>query len=282
MLFHGQPESTAFSKKEIALKVIFISFSYAFIHPSVRPLLLINHLLIYLSVSSARWFFLELLLSSFIGSWIIHSLISSFVWSKRCQLRHHRHRASYSILYKHVNCGRLCYAGFSEGSIKWDDEDSENRNLLSGTLPDGTYTHDTIIYFCCRTDGFAPNAIYLPTENPFYLFKKGDQCQYVHGMQVKEEYFRWDTEDDNNSNRKEKETPKVDINDNFITLYYCYYYKWILNVNYQALSIHLLRIMCHFLSSVASVSEKLKRLKTKHFMLKAACIGYTLVLTNVL
>ncbi|KAL9962475.1 hypothetical protein ACROYT_G031580 [Oculina patagonica] len=66
---------------------------------------------------------------------------------------------------------RNCPKGFGEGYIKWDDEDYLNRNRKSGTLPDGEYRRDTKIYYCCRNDGFATNAINLPTDSPFVLFK---------------------------------------------------------------------------------------------------------------
>ena len=66
--------------------------------------------------------------------------------------------------------------GFDEGAIFWNDA---NSRVVRGELPEGDYTTDTKIYYCCREDGFASNSIYLPTENPFYLLKKSHQCQKV-------------------------------------------------------------------------------------------------------
>ena len=72
--------------------------------------------------------------------------------------------------------------GFNEGWIYWDDDDKNNANSYAGTLPDGEYGKDTKIFYCCRSDGFAANAIYLPTSSPFVLLQRGLQYQYVHGM----------------------------------------------------------------------------------------------------
>jgi hypothetical protein len=42
------------------------------------------------------------------------------------------------------------FTDFAEGYVKWDDEDSVNRNDWQGLLPDGVYDEDTLQRFCCR------------------------------------------------------------------------------------------------------------------------------------
>ena len=74
--------------------------------------------------------------------------------------------------------------GFSEGRIKWDDEDTKNDNLHTGILPDGTYGKDTVVYFCCRSDGSAKAPIELPMRDPFFLLKHSSKCQAVMGMRI--------------------------------------------------------------------------------------------------
>ena len=127
-------------------------------------------------------------------------------------------------MYKKVIiCYLLHYTGFSQGWIKWDDEDKNSRNTYSGTLPDGEYTQDTKMYFCCRSDGFPTNAIALPTTSPFVLMKFGYQCQHVHGMKVREEFSRWDTEDKNTHNTYGGTIPAGYVSKD-IKICYCYYY----------------------------------------------------------
>lgn len=89
-----------------------------------------------------------------------------------------------------------CPADFAEGYVKWDDEDSVNRNDWQGLLPDGVYDEDTLQRFCCRSDGLPTEPIILPTDRPFYLFQyKRDVCQKVANMKVSEEWLRFDDED---------------------------------------------------------------------------------------
>lgn len=125
--------------------------------------------------------------------------------NQRATWYEHRIYSNYVIL--------LCQAEFYQGWIKWDDEDDKNRNLKSGTLPDGKYSVDTKIEYCCRGDGFTTNELILPTDSPFVLFKAQDHCQYVKGMNVREEHFRYDTEDDDTNNQSGG------------SFYYCYYYN---------------------------------------------------------
>ena len=93
-------------------------------------------------------------------------------------------------------------------------------------MPDGRYRDgsDTHIYYCCRTDDFATNKIYLPTDKPFVLFKKASTCQKVHGMRSISEYFYWDTEDTRPVNEGSGAIPRSDIGKN-INIEYCYYYR---------------------------------------------------------
>ena len=117
----------------------------------------------------------------------------------------------------------MYHTGFTEGWINWDDEDTNNINKYSGTLPEGNYGRNTKMYFCCRLDGFPTNAIALPTASPFVLMKFGYQCQHVHGMKVREEFFRWDTEDKNTHNTYGGTIPAGYVSKD-IKICYCYYY----------------------------------------------------------
>lgn len=117
-----------------------------------------------------------------------------------------------------------CPKGFRSGYIRWDDEDKRNRNSYGGSVPDGAYGPNTVIFYCCRTDGHATNQIYLPTDKPFVLFPYTHQCQYVHGMRVSKEWFRWDTEDFWPSNGSGGSKPHGGVGKN-IDMQYCYYYR---------------------------------------------------------
>ena len=120
-----------------------------------------------------------------------------------------------------------CPSGFSSGSIYWDDEDRNNRNSYGGILPDGSYDRNTRTYFCCRNDGFATNPIVLPLDRPFYLYRyhSRDGCQRVRGMRYREEWVRWDNEDNRNSDSKSGAVPYEDGGRHNHKLHYCYYYR---------------------------------------------------------
>ena len=96
--------------------------------------------------------------------------------------------------------GGFCPAHFQKGYIRWDDENSHNRNHAGGILPDGQYKRDTIIDFCCRNDGSTATPIILPTNRPFILMptQRGRLCQAVFGMKVTYQWFKWDDEDSHN------------------------------------------------------------------------------------
>ena len=113
----------------------------------------------------------------------------------------------------------------SEGFIKWDDEDTNNKNTNGGTLPDGIYDKDTRISFCCRTNGNKSDPITLPVEKPFYLLAYGSsECQKVEGALGTEEYIQYDNEDSKNSDEWEGSHPfmKYSRTTN-MRIIYCYY-----------------------------------------------------------
>ncbi|XP_033103529.1 uncharacterized protein LOC117106275 [Anneissia japonica] len=115
-----------------------------------------------------------------------------------------------------------CPTGMAEGSIYWDDEDDDNKNSYSGSLPRGSYGGNTKIYYCCKIDGFAENSIFLPTDSPFYLFPYTNVCQAVEGMNANMEYFRWDNEDDDNKDYDSGWHPYKNSGSDH-NIYYCYY-----------------------------------------------------------
>ncbi|KAJ7310876.1 hypothetical protein OS493_040024 [Desmophyllum pertusum] len=123
-----------------------------------------------------------------------------------------------------VNSIPLGWIHFRAGYIKWDDEDKNNGNRITGQLPDGVYDRNTRIEYCCRVDGYATNAIILPTESPFVMLKSNTHlCQLVRGMKVRTEYFQWDCEDRNPENRAGGSRPRAYVGRN-IKIEYCYYY----------------------------------------------------------
>jgi len=117
-----------------------------------------------------------------------------------------------------------CPHGFSEGWIKWDDEDTKNDNFVSGVLPDGSYGQDTVVHFCCRSDGLAEAPIELPMHVPFFLLKQSNTCQRVMGMRVTEEWLFWDCEDKENKNLWGGTLPESLVAKD-IKLHFCYYSK---------------------------------------------------------
>lgn len=122
--------------------------------------------------------------------------------------------------------GNRCPDGFDDGHVQWDDEDNCNGNYFTGTLPEGRYDRNTRIFFCCRNDGHATNAINLPTDKPFVLFKYTHQCQHVTNTKIKEEFFRWDNEDDSPCISEAKgKHPFLEKDGNNLKVHYCYYYK---------------------------------------------------------
>ena len=48
------------------------------------------------------------------------------------------------------NIDHFVTSGFSEGFVKWDDDDTDNGNAHGGVVPDGEYGADTKLFYCCR------------------------------------------------------------------------------------------------------------------------------------
>ena len=116
-----------------------------------------------------------------------------------------------------------CPKGFREGYIFWDDENNKNINKIGGTLPDGVYNMDTLIYYCCRTDGDKLKPVPLPVISPFYLQAfNSSECQRVEGAVATEEYITFDNEDSGNKDRQDGSHPYGAGKPNH-KLSYCYY-----------------------------------------------------------
>ena len=100
-------------------------------------------------------------------------------------------------------------------------------------LPEGDYNDyddTTLIYYCCRTDGFASNEIILPTEKPFVLMKtsRNNECQLVRGMQVKEVWVEFDCDDWNGTHIKYRKHGDIRAEHDSmgnVKIWYCIYYK---------------------------------------------------------
>ncbi|KAK6174005.1 hypothetical protein SNE40_017361 [Patella caerulea] len=118
-----------------------------------------------------------------------------------------------------------CPGGFSSGYIYWDDSNFHNKDHSSGSLPNGQYGRDTRVDFCCRDDSLPTHHIFLPTEKPFVLFKYTRECQGVHGMSVREEYFGWDDKNWFNHDKAGGAHPYDDGGRRDHKLHFCYYYK---------------------------------------------------------
>ena len=83
---------------------------------------------------------------------------------------------SFSRVFFFFFCPAL-FSGFTSGYIDWGYPDSYDEPLINkGVLPSGT---DTQINFCCRNDGVASQAIYLPTDASFMLLTRFGNCQLV-------------------------------------------------------------------------------------------------------
>ena len=86
-----------------------------------------------------------------------------------------------------------CPEGFEEGSISWNDYKNlftrKSRNKKWGTLPDGEYGKNTVIFFCCRNDNRASSPMMLPIAETFVLYRYGGKCQEVVGNTTVHEDF---------------------------------------------------------------------------------------------
>ena len=116
-----------------------------------------------------------------------------------------------------------CPKGLKKGYVFWDDENGKNINKKGGTLPDGIYDQDTLVYYCCRTDGDKYTPISLPVISPFYLMAfNTPECQRVEGAIATEEFIRFDTENTRNKDRQNGSYPYGAGIANHLLLY-CYY-----------------------------------------------------------
>ncbi|XP_046842956.1 cubilin-like isoform X2 [Xenia sp. Carnegie-2017] len=135
-------------------------------------------------------------------------------------------RGTYCV-YKSSNA---CPNGMSSnGTVKWDNENTNNVNVRKGRLPDGIYDKDTTINYCCQTNGNWYDSIELPVIKPFYLLTSNSlsspKCQMVKWATSQMEYILFDTEDDNNSDNLSGNHVFVDTSDSSgrKKFYYCYY-----------------------------------------------------------
>lgn len=116
-----------------------------------------------------------------------------------------------------------CPKGLDEGFVYWDDEDNKNQNTKGGTLPDGIYDRNTLIRYCCRTDGDKRTPVTLPVSSPFYLKAfNSSECQRVKGAIATKEFIRFDNEDYKNTDREGGSYPYGAGVANH-KIYYCYY-----------------------------------------------------------
>lgn len=100
--------------------------------------------------------------------------------------------------------GPRCPVGLKEGFVIWDDENTDNQDDKGGALPEGEYTEDTKIYFCCSTNGVTDSQISLPAKKPFFLFAyESIKCQKVLNMKATSEFIKFDDEDHGNTDYEE-------------------------------------------------------------------------------
>ncbi|KAH9520412.1 hypothetical protein Btru_060702 [Bulinus truncatus] len=116
-----------------------------------------------------------------------------------------------------------CPSGLQSGFIYLDEEDTGGAASVNGSVPDGVYkAGDSIMYYCCRSDGSPGDPIELPTLRPFYLYRYNGTCQEVKGMSVSDEEMTLDTEDFSNDDKYENEYhPDGQINN--VVIHLCYY-----------------------------------------------------------
>lgn len=138
--------------------------------------------------------------------------------------KHHFMPGKYCIFKKHE-----CPSRFEEGWIYWDDAGplfGRTIQIKTGTMPEGDFDRNTRIEYCCRADGVTHQPIVLPSDEPFYLLKHGDECQEVENMNVKEEWVYWSGESSFNLDSEGGIYPKIERSKSpftFTRLFYCYY-----------------------------------------------------------
>lgn len=116
-----------------------------------------------------------------------------------------------------------CPYGFSLGTIHLDTEDHQNADIYGGNAPFKRPAH---LPFCCRNDNSFHVPITLPTESPFYLYRKGGECQQVEDMRVREEFMEIDTENFLNQNGVIGIVPDSHLSpESIVRIELCYYSK---------------------------------------------------------
>ncbi|XP_064646382.1 uncharacterized protein LOC135499513 [Lineus longissimus] len=124
-----------------------------------------------------------------------------------------------------------CPEGFDEGSISWDDKGSlsDNTAKIKGQMPSGDFGKNTKVDYCCREDSLASKAIFLPTDSPFYLMAKSNNCQKVDNLKVTPEVIQWDEESLMNKSDRSGSYPydaSVNAKGKHHKLTFCYYGKY--------------------------------------------------------
>lgn len=77
--------------------------------------------------------------------------------------------------------------GFHDGFVLLNDNDKKSTlGEASGTVPDGDFSTDTGLSFCCRGDGSVFEEITLPKDQSFVMFmNQGEtECQKVKGAAI--------------------------------------------------------------------------------------------------
>ncbi|GFR60747.1 apextrin-like protein 1 [Elysia marginata] len=119
----------------------------------------------------------------------------------------------------HKLLDQSCPAGFTDGHVYFDTEDTDDSTEVRTNAAAGTK-----LYFCCQNATSAYVPIQLPTHSPFLLYRFGGVCQAVQGMSVSQEYVQINTEDDSNNDYLRDWHPDIDQpGPSAIKLNLCYY-----------------------------------------------------------
>ncbi|KAK3781125.1 hypothetical protein RRG08_037582 [Elysia crispata] len=114
-----------------------------------------------------------------------------------------------------------CPAGFDEGYVNVDAEDTDNAGEARNNVALGA--SNPRLYFCCQNSGSASDSIQLPTGSAFLLYRFGGECQSVQGMSVSEEFIQINSEDSSNYDLVSGSHPDVNRPGSVIKFYLCYY-----------------------------------------------------------
>ena len=134
-------------------------------------------------------------------------------------------KGKYCILRKNSHCP----PGFEGGRIHWDDEDTDNKDNFEGSNPpDGAFTKDVELEFCCKNDK-EEEMLFFPTKIPFVLYTvEKDHCPKAYGMNVILLHRYTDDEDDHDRDKREGLHPFVSAANNGkvnTDIQFCYYSK---------------------------------------------------------